>query len=100
MGGCEITKDNFDVSRHVGTLGIGLRKDVRGMGIGKKLVRLCLCESKKKLELKIVKIYVFDTNKSARLFYKRLGFKEVGKIPKGVLHNGKYKDDIIMAKRL
>jgi RimJ/RimL family protein N-acetyltransferase len=100
MGSCEVAKDTFDVSRHVGTLGIGLRKEIRGMGIGKNLVKLCLTESKKKLGLKIIKLYVFNTNKTARSFYKGLGFKEAGRIQSGVYHNFRYKDDIIMVKRI
>jgi len=100
VGSCEVTQDSYDVSRHVGTLGIGLRKEARGLGIGKKLVQLCLCESKKTLGLKLVKLYVFDTNKIGKSFYKKIGFKETGRIPRGVIQNGKYKDDVIMVKRL
>lgn len=100
VGSCEVTQDSYDVSRHVGTLGVGLRKDVRGLGVGKKLVQLCLCESKKTLGVKLVRLYVFDTNKIGRSFYKKIGFKETGRIPRGVFQNGIYKDDIIMVKRL
>ncbi len=100
VGSCEITRDSFDVSRHVGTLGIGIIKKARGVGIGTDLIRLCLGEAKKKLGLKLVKLYVFDTNKVGKNLYEEIGFKEIGRIPKGVLHNKKYKDDIIMAKKL
>lgn len=99
IGSCQIIKDSFDVSRHVGTLGIALRKESRGIGIGTKLVQLCLAESKK-IGIKVVKIYVFDSNKKAMKFYKKFGFKEAGRIRDGVFHNNRYKDDIIMTKRL
>ncbi|MGQ0605327.1 MAG: GNAT family N-acetyltransferase [Candidatus Nitrosotenuis sp.] len=100
VGSCEITKDAFDVSRHVGTLGIGLIKQARGIGIGSSLIKMCMAEAKKKLKLKLVKLYVFDTNNIGKSLYEEIGFKEIGRIPKGVLHNKKYKDDIIMAKKL
>ena len=100
VGSCEITKDQYDVSRHVGTLGIGIIKQARGIGIGTSLIQLCLKEAKKKLGIKLVKLYVFDTNKIGKSIYEEIGFREIGRIPKGVLHNNKYKDDIIMAKRL
>lgn len=100
LGSCEITKDGFDVSRHVGTLGVGLRKEARGIGIGKKLVQLCLKESKDRLGIKMVKLYVFNTNKTARRVYEKIGFRETGRIGRGVFHNGRYKDDIIMIKYL
>lgn len=99
VGSCQVIRDSFDVSRHVGTLGIGLAKYARGLGIGKRLVEISLSESKK-IGMRLVKLYVFDTNKTGRIFYKRLGFKEAGRIKKGVFHDGKYKDDIIMVKRL
>ncbi len=100
VGSCEVAKDTYDVSRHVGMLGVGLRREARGLGIGKKLVQLCLCESKKTLGTKLIRLYVFDTNEAGKSLYKKIGFKETGRIPRGVLHNRKYKDDIIMVKRL
>lgn len=100
VGSCEITRDQYDVSRHVGTLGVGLQKQARGIGLGTSLVQLCLIEAKKKLGLKLVKLYVFDTNNIGKSMYEEMGFKEIGRIPNGVLHDGKYKDDIIMAKKL
>lgn len=97
VGSCQVIRDNYDVSRHVGTLGVGLTKSARGIGIGTRLVEMCLSESKK-IGIKLVKLYVFDTNKSGRSFYKKLGFRETGRIKKGVFHNRRYKDDMIMVK--
>lgn len=99
VGMCQVTRDAYDVSRHVGTLTVWLAKEARGLGIGKRLVRRCLAESKS-MGLKIVKLYVFETNLVAKRFYERLGFSVIGRIPEGVLHNGSYKDDILMAKRI
>lgn len=100
VGICEITRDPFDVSRHVGTLAVGIQKNVRGLGIGETLVRLCLSEAKKKLRLQMVKLYVFHTNKIGRNLYEKIGFKESGRLRAGVFHNGRYKDDIIMTIRI
>jgi len=100
IGSCEITRDPYDVSRHVGTLGIGIIKEARGIGIGTRLVQEALSEAKKKLRLGLVKLYVFDSNNIGKSLYEEMGFTEIGRIPKGVYHNKKYKDDIIMAKRL
>jgi RimJ/RimL family protein N-acetyltransferase len=100
VGSCEITRDTYDVSRHVGTLGVGIIKHARGSGIGTTLIKITLDEAKKKLGLKLVKLYVFDTNHIGKSLYEEIGFKEIGRIPKGVYHNKKYKDDVIMAKPL
>lgn len=100
VGSCEITRDSYDVSKHVGTLGIGIIKSARGNGIGTNLIKITLTEAKKKLNLKLVKLYVFDSNHIGKSMYEEFGFSEIGIIPKGVYHNKKYKDDIIMAKTL
>lgn len=99
-GSCEVTKDTYDVSRHVGTLGIGLVKNARGIGVGTNLIKTALSEAKKKLGIKMVKLYVFDSNNKGKSLYEEIGFKEAGRIPRGVFHNKKYKDDIIMVKKL
>ena len=100
VGSCEITRDPFDVSRHVGTLAVGIQKSIRGLGVGETLVRICLSEAKKKLGLKMIKLYVFHTNKIGRNLYEKIGFEESGRLRDGVFHNGRYKDDIIMTIRI
>ena len=99
VGSCEITRDTYDVSQHVGTLGIGLVKNARGIGIGTILIKESLSAAKK-IGIKLVKLYVFDSNNKGKNLYEEIGFAEIGRIPKGVYHNKKYKDDIIMVKRL
>jgi RimJ/RimL family protein N-acetyltransferase len=100
VGFCEILRDNYDVSRHVGTLAVSVVEKARGCGIGQRLVRECIAKSKEILGLKIIKLYVFESNARAKRFYERLGFCEVGRIPNGVFHNGQFKDDIIMVKKI
>jgi RimJ/RimL family protein N-acetyltransferase len=99
VGSCEITRDTYDVSRHVGTLGIGIIKPARGNGIGANLMKTTLDQAKK-MGLRIIKLYVFDSNKKGKSLYEEFGFYEIGRIPMGVYHNKKYKDDIIMVKTL
>jgi RimJ/RimL family protein N-acetyltransferase len=43
---------------------------------------------------------VFDTNERARHVYRKLGYEEVGRIPKAVSKDGWYFDSIIMAKEI
>lgn len=99
MGNAEV-KTGKDATKHVGKLGISLRKEIRGRGIGKKLLENIIKETKNILGVKIIILEVFSANKVARHMYRKLGFKEVGKIRKGVNYYGKFLDDIIMAKYL
>ncbi|MBI5355374.1 MAG: GNAT family N-acetyltransferase [Candidatus Aenigmarchaeota archaeon] len=98
-GSCEVTKDRMESQRHVGTLGIGLRKEIRSLGIGKRAMRLAIREAKK-IGVTIVRLDVYNTNKVGQRLYKKLGFHVTGKIKNLALHYGKRKDGITMVKYL
>ena len=84
---------------HVGDFGIGIRAGYRGIGIGTELTRL-LIEQAKRIGLKTIILDVFETNNTAKGLYAKAGFKESGRIPKGVYKNGKYVDLIRMVQEL
>jgi ribosomal protein S18 acetylase RimI-like enzyme len=100
LGFGDVHKNPLDALRYVGSFGIGIRKEARGMGIGEKLAGLLIKEAKKKLKIKIIELHVFANNTPAINLYKKLGFEEVGRIRKGNYYYGKFIDDIIMVKYL
>lgn len=84
---------------HEGVFGISVDKDYRDEGIGGVLLDVTLSEAEKNLKgLKIVTLGVFENNPLAISMYERRGFKESGRIPKGLFHRGKYVDHIFMYK--
>ena len=84
---------------HTGYLGIGVVKDKRRIGLGKGMME-ALLELAKKAGLKIVILDVYATNKVAMSLYEKVGFKEVGRIPKGILRDGRFIDLVRMALEL
>jgi len=94
----EVKKRNGAMS-HIGDLGIGIRSGYRGIGIGTEIMKTLINESKK-AGLKILVLDHFDTNKAARGLYEKMGFREAGKIPKGIHKNGKYIDLVRMTLEL
>ncbi len=98
VAGAEVGKQKYRMS-HVGVLGIGIKSGFRGIGIGTAIMKT-LIEEAKKAGLKVLVLDVFDTNKTAKKLYKKMGFKEVGKIPKGICRNGKYIDLVKMSLEL
>ena len=89
------------VKKHIGSLGLSIDVDYRGEGLGKILTTEVLKEAKKKLAgLKVVTLEVFEKNKIAQNLYWKLGFKEYGRLPKGLEHRGKYTDEIFMDKEI
>lgn len=95
VGNADVTKLSGRES-HVGKLGIGVRSGYRRIGIATKLVEILIRQAKKE-RLKIILLAVYENNLPAIALYRKLGFKEVGRTPKGVYWKGKYIDDIRMA---
>jgi RimJ/RimL family protein N-acetyltransferase len=88
------------IKNHVGDLGISIKKEARGMGLGEMLLKEILKAGVKKFKPKIITLDVFAQNIIAQNLYKKLGFQKIGTIKKGAQYFGKYDDDIIMAKYL
>jgi len=98
VAGAEVGKQRYLMS-HVGMLGIGIKSGFRGIGIGTVIMKT-LIEESKKAGLKVLVLDVFDTNNVAKQLYEKMGFKQVGKIPKGICKNGKYIDLVRMVLEL
>ena len=99
MGSCSIDK-GIEKKEHVGGFGILLKKEVRNIGLGQKIIPLLIREAKKEIKIKIVTLQVVKENKIALHVYEKLGFQRVGEIKRGINHFGKYLDEIIMVKYL
>jgi RimJ/RimL family protein N-acetyltransferase len=87
------------VENHVGTFGITISQKYRGKGFGKLLMKCVLEESSKNLPtLRLVILKVFAENEIAKKMYESFGFKENGRLPKGIQYRGKDVDEIEMYK--
>lgn len=85
------------ISSHIGVFGISIAKDFRSRGIGTKLMKSAIDESVKNLAgLKIIELDCFANNPIAPDLYRSCGFKEYGRLPKGLKHKGEFVDDILM----
>ena len=86
-------------SKHVGHLGISIAKDYRDEGIGTKLMET-LVELARKMGLQMIELVAYLPNTQAIHVYTKVGFKEVGRIPKKALFHGELIDEVIMLKSL
>ena len=84
---------------HVGDLGIIILKDFRDVGIGTEMLIQLLKQAQVR-GIKIVTLSVFATNSRAKHVYKKLGFRECGRIPSEIYKNRQYIDHITMVKIL
>lgn len=85
---------------HVGELGIGLHKEVRGKGIGTRLIKTLMNEAKKRPDVEIVILEVFKNNEPAKGLYRKVGFEEAGRVGEGIRYKDKKIDSITMQKNL
>ncbi|WP_058487048.1 GNAT family N-acetyltransferase [Defluviitalea phaphyphila] len=87
----------IDKIHQVGQIGIFIgNKDYWGKGYGKEAVNLILDFGFSILNLHNIYLRVFEFNKSAIKCYKRVGFKEVGRIREAKKIAGKRYDEIYM----
>lgn len=83
------------IMSHVGDLGIGIRQGYRGVGIGRHVIQTLIDESRK-AGLEILVLDVFDTNESAKALYRKMGFREIGRIPHAIRKQNRYIDLVRM----
>jgi len=96
IGVAEIKKKRFK-EKHVGVLGVSVRKNFRNEGIGKALMKEIIKRSKG-IGIKLIVLDLFKVNKTAFILYKKLGFKKYGELPKALKHKGKYMSMVLMYK--
>lgn len=99
VGSADLHNGNRKRIQHVGTLGITVIKDFRGLGVGKALMEALLNWALDNPLIEKIGLEVFDVNKPAIELYNKLGFIEEGRKAKGIkLGQGSYVDSILMYK--
>jgi ribosomal protein S18 acetylase RimI-like enzyme len=85
--------------RHVATLGMSVKQDWRGKGVGRALMTDALAWAPT-AGIKRIELYVYARNAAAIALYERFGFVTEGR-RKGFIREGDtYLDDFVMAKLL
>jgi ribosomal protein S18 acetylase RimI-like enzyme len=84
---------------HKGLLvGMYVRPNARKVGVGRRLVETIVEFARHRIEL--VQLSVVSDNEAARRLYERLGFVEYGIERKALKQDGRYYDEVLMAKDL
>ena len=84
---------------HKGMLwGMYVRADSRNAGVGRRLAETVIEFARERVEL--LQLAVVSDNEPARRLYASLGFVEYGTERKALKQNGRYYDEILMAKEL
>ena len=99
VGNSELGRKTSGRERHVGTIGIAIRDGFREIGIGTEMIKTQI-DHAKSMGLKVLTLSVFANNERAHHVYHKVDFVDTGRIPKKFFKEGKYIDEILMAKVL
>ncbi len=84
--------------RHAGALGMAVRDDWHGRGVGTALMRACIDLADNWLNLHRLELDVFLDNEPAIRLYKKFGFVTEGRLVDYAWRDGAYADVFIMGR--
>ena len=89
------------VQRHQGELGISVRQGFRNLGLGRVMIEEVLELASQNLPgLEQAWLTTFANNDRALHLYQKLGFREFGRLPRGIKRGEEYCDFVYMWKRV
>lgn len=84
---------------HVGTVGIVIKQGYRDAGLGTEILRTQI-DLAKKMELRVLTLTAFASNKRAIHVYENVGFVQTGRTPRKHFKDSEYIDEIIITNTL
>ena len=84
--------------RHVGSIGMAVRDDWQGRGVGTALMRAALDLAENWLNLSRVELEVYADNAAGIALYEKLGFEREGTHRRYAFRDGKYVDAYSVAR--
>lgn len=84
--------------RHVGQIGMAVRDDWQGKGVGAALMQAAIELADKWLNLVRIELEVYVDNEPAIRLYKKFGFEIEGTAKKFAYRDGEYVDAYLMAR--
>ncbi|MCL4295090.1 MAG: GNAT family N-acetyltransferase [Anaerolineae bacterium] len=84
-------------TRHAVTLGISVRQEWRGQGVGTALMTEAVAWAKQTGLVTRIELQVYTRNEPAIRLYRKFGFEVEGRRRRVIFQDGDYLDDLIMA---
>ncbi len=92
------TNPNRPRRHHVAELGMTVRDDWQGKGIGTALMQAAVDLADKWLNIERIELQVYTDNEPAVRLYKKFGFNIEGTLIRHAFRDGKYVDSYFMAR--
>lgn len=100
VGHVDLKGDGLKTGRHRCELGIGIEREHRGKGLGRRLMETAVEFARDAGTLTWVDLRVFAHNAAARALYLDMGFSEVGTLVDRFRIEGQTVDDVIMTLKV
>ncbi|HSI36582.1 MAG TPA: GNAT family protein [Tepidisphaeraceae bacterium] len=82
--------------RHVASIGISIRREFRGHGVGTRMMRAAIDWARQSDVIRRLELSVFAENSAAIRVYENVGFAVEGRRPRAAFREGRFIDDLIM----
>lgn len=92
VGLAGIDQPKFVRQHHIGSVGISIRKAWCDRGLGTRMMRELIEYARREPALEILTLNVLSTNTRAHAVYRKVGFKDDGRLPGRIKLNGEYVD--------
>jgi RimJ/RimL family protein N-acetyltransferase len=100
VGMTTLVRNDMLKTRHAGSIfGVYTHPAWRGTGVADALLEAC-ADYARALGVRLLRLGVVTTNASAIRLYQRCGYWVYGIEPESIQHNGKYYDELLMARRI
>jgi RimJ/RimL family protein N-acetyltransferase len=96
IGGANLLRGRWEKNGHTAELGVAILAPYRGIGLGELLLRACL-EWAREVGIRKVRLGVFASNERAIALYRKVGFREEGRLRREVVLDGRPVDEVLMA---
>jgi RimJ/RimL family protein N-acetyltransferase len=96
VGWCDVQRHAREGFSHGGRLGIGMLAEVRGRGLGRRLMAGAI-EASRRQGMERIELEVFASNARAIALYESVGFVREGLKRRARKLDGRYDDDVLMA---
>jgi ribosomal protein S18 acetylase RimI-like enzyme len=99
LGAVSCERDMRIKVRHIGhVVGMMVRTDRRGLGIGRLLVDACIAEARRGVGVEMLTLTVTASNAGAVHLYERAGFRRYGSLPHAIKVGDRYhsKDQMVL----
>lgn len=83
-------------TRHSALLGISVRQDWRGRGVGSALMAQAIEWARGSGVITRIELYVYARNEAAIHLYQKFGFEVEGRRRRVIYQHGEYLDDLVM----